>query len=456
MAREMPLGARTVDAFGLVLSGGGTRGAFEAGAVQLLAHRAVPRPHVITGASAGSICAAVLAQAATDAEFSSLAAVLKSDILAMTTVNEVFAESEWMNDLNGTEVEGVVMATVLGQGRPAVGPDPGLEHDPLAQLTRATPDRWKLVTGSVRHPVRITRARKALAAGATSLMTLDPLEDALRGRGKSGIAPVDETRVGVSGVVLRLAVTPLRAAVPRYITETGHVVGPDARTPHAAGGEPGVIEGVLASSSVPVLFPPRPIGDDVYVDGGVLRNLPVEAAVEAGAGDIIAVSANPMLPPALAATPRLPDMTAAFERFAVLQFYDQVRRSLLCPLSDGATLTSIFPTMNIVAPFEVQLGLLLIDLDYGWLRAAEATGLRADEAARAGVVSDRLITGRQRAWYAESALAETSQRAPLDPGMQRALDSAKRMVADALAEWRTFGLPLPAGADGWADTAERH
>ncbi|MFI0432908.1 MAG: patatin-like phospholipase family protein, partial [Candidatus Nanopelagicales bacterium] len=58
---------------GLVLSGGGTRGAFEAGAVQLLAHKRTPRPGVITGASAGSICAAVLAQAADDAEFADLA-----------------------------------------------------------------------------------------------------------------------------------------------------------------------------------------------------------------------------------------------------------------------------------------------------------------------------------------------------------------------------------------------
>lgn len=442
---------------GLVLSGGGTRGAFEAGAVQLLAHKGTPRPEVITGASAGSICAAVLAQAADDAEFAQLADVLKSDILSMTAMNEVFAQSEWMNDLAGTEIEGAVMRSVLGQGRPTVGPDPNLAHDPLSESAVSAQGRWKLVAGSVLHPVRVSRARKALAAGATSLMTLEPLEDALRGRSQSGIEPVDQARIGMSGVTLRMAITPLHAAVPRYVTESGHIVGPDARTPHPAGAAPGVIEGVLASSSVPVLFPPRPIGDDVYVDGGVLRNLPVEAAVQVGAGDIIAVSANPALPPALAATPQRPDMTTTFERFAVLQFYDQVRRSLECPLADGATLVSVFPTMNVVAPFEVQLGLLLIDLDYGWLRAAEATGLPTEEAAAAGVVSDRLITGRQRAWYAEGALAAANgQGAAPDPQLQRALDSAKAMVAGALEEWRGFGLPLPAGADRWAHDAEVH
>ena len=445
------------ESLGLVLSGGGTRGAFEAGAVQLLAHQGTPRPKVITGASAGSICAAVLAQAVSDAEFADLTDVLRSDILAMTAMNEVFAQSDWLNELAGTAIEGAVMRAVLGQGRPTVGPDPTLAYDPLADAAVTAPDRWMLVKGSVMHPMRVTRARKALAADASSLMTLDPLEDALRGRADSGIHPVDQARIGTAGVTLRLAITPLHAAVPRYITESGHIVGPDALTPHPAGAAPGVIEGVLASSSVPVLFPPRPIGDDVYVDGGVLRNLPVEAAVNVGASDIIAISANPALPPPLPDTPRRPDMTTTFERYAVLQFYDQVRRSLEYPLADGATLTSVFPTLNIVAPFEVQPGLLLIDLDYGWLRAAEATGLGPDDAARAGDVSDRLITGRQRAWYAESALTEAAQHgtAP-DPHMQRALGSAKQMVADAVSEWRAFGLPLPTGADGWAGNPEVH
>ena len=70
-----------------------------------------------------------------------------------------------------------------------------------------------------------------------------------------------------------------------------------------------------------------------------------------------------------------------------------------------------------------------------------------DEAAAAGVVSDRLITGRQRAWYAEGALAAArDQGTAPDPQLHRALDSAKAMVAGALDEWRGFGLPLPAGA----------
>ena len=89
--------------------------------------------------------------------------------------------------------------------------------------------------------------------------------------------------------------------------------------------------------------PPRPIGDDVYVDGGVLRNLPVEAAVHVGAGDLIAISANPAFPPPLPETPRRPDMTTTFRRYAVLQFYDQVRRSQSYPLADGASMVSVFP-----------------------------------------------------------------------------------------------------------------
>ena len=43
-----------------------------------------------------------------------------------------------------------------------------------------------------------------------------------------------------------------------------------------------------------MVFPPRPLADDVYVDGGVLQNMPVQAAAQLGATRIIAVLAVPL------------------------------------------------------------------------------------------------------------------------------------------------------------------
>jgi NTE family protein len=53
-------------------------------------------------------------------------------------------------------------------------------------------------------------------------------------------------------------------------------------------------QAIRASAAVPMLFTPVRIDGQDYIDGGVERNLPVDAAVEAGASLVIAV--NPMVP----------------------------------------------------------------------------------------------------------------------------------------------------------------
>ena len=49
-------------------------------------------------------------------------------------------------------------------------------------------------------------------------------------------------------------------------------------------------EAVIASVSLPVLFPPRPSGDQLLIDGGVLDNLPVSLLTERDEGPILAVN----------------------------------------------------------------------------------------------------------------------------------------------------------------------
>ena len=49
-------------------------------------------------------------------------------------------------------------------------------------------------------------------------------------------------------------------------------------------------EAVIASVSLPVLFPPRPDGDRLLIDGGVLDNLPVGLLMERDEGPVVAVN----------------------------------------------------------------------------------------------------------------------------------------------------------------------
>ena len=64
-------------------------------------------------------------------------------------------------------------------------------------------------------------------------------------------------------------------------------------------GSPGVrdvpiAKAVQASAALPLLFRPVRIDDQVFVDGGVERNLPVDVVVKSGAGLVIAI--NPLVP----------------------------------------------------------------------------------------------------------------------------------------------------------------
>ncbi len=71
------------------------------------------------------------------------------------------------------------------------------------------------------------------------MLNLEPLADALRHGGQSGIRPVDRALVARPGLELRLAVIALRAGVLRYVTEAGAIVEEDASRRPPAGRRPG-------------------------------------------------------------------------------------------------------------------------------------------------------------------------------------------------------------------------
>jgi NTE family protein len=50
-----------------------------------------------------------------------------------------------------------------------------------------------------------------------------------------------------------------------------------------------VLDGVMSSTAIPPYFPPWEIGDQRYLDGGVLSKLPLRAALERGATQIVAL-----------------------------------------------------------------------------------------------------------------------------------------------------------------------
>ena len=155
-----------------------------------------------------------------------------------------------------------------------------------------------------------------------------------------------------------------------------------------------------------MLFPPHAMADDDYVDGGVIEIIPVRAAVGLGATRIIAVVAVPLvLPRDERDYADAPAGYIGLRAMAMIGIADRQLANLRTPLPEGTTLTTIDPVVDVVGLFEVQPGLLRINKDYGWLRAADVMAegcpdLLADVAAG----THELTEARCEAWRLEEML----------------------------------------------------
>jgi NTE family protein len=461
-----------------VLAGGGTKGSFEVGVLQYLVGVEGIAPDIVTATSAGAIAATVLAQARTLEEFSHCVDEIEADVLAMTSPERVFGKQAWLDALNGTALgreieheltEGTRPPFPLTSATRAPGdePVPPVTSDRRVrrQAKRARRRRQRhlirLVAGA---GFRLPRVRRRLRTSGNSVLNLDPLAQALHD-GANGIHAVDPALIARPGLQLRLAVTALRAGVLRYVTEDGTIVESDARTPAPEGsaGPVDLVDAAIASASVPMVFPPHPMVDDDYVDGGVIEIIPVRAAVELGATRIFAVVALPLtLPRDERDYADAPAGYIGLRAMGMIGIADRQLANLNTPLPEGATLTTIDPVIDVVGLFEVQPGLLRINKDYGWLRAADllAQGdpdLLADVAAS----THALVEARREAWRLEEPLwAATKEPKPKDAaalaGTLALIREEKERVRSIVEQRKQLGFPVPDGCEAWWTEYEVH
>jgi hypothetical protein len=396
----------------------------------------------------------------------------------MTRTEQVFGAQSWLRALEGTALSGQIRLALTRGTRPPVPPLQmvGIEESmslvPLASSPEPRSPRraarkarrrrrrraQRLLAGA---SFRLPKARRKLRTSGNAILNLHPLSDAIRHGGPSGIHPVDPALVGRPGLQLRLAVTALRAGVLRYITEDGTIVEEDALTPAAgkSGGPVDFVDGVIASASVPLVFPPRPLADDDYVDGGVLQLVPVRAAVQLGAGRIIAVLAMPLR---IERDDRTyvndTAVNVGLRALGAIAMADRQRENLGTPLPDGAALTTIDPVIDVVGFFEIEPGLLRINKDYGWLRAADVMA-DGDPTLLADMASDthRLVAARLQAWHLEETVWEDDRIcAEADAGTISLLRELKRQVHDIVDQRKQLGFPVPDGCEAWWTGYEVH
>jgi predicted acylesterase/phospholipase RssA len=219
------------------------------------------------------------------------------------------------------------------------------------------------------------------------------------------------------------------------------------------------LEGALASASVPLVFPPRHLADDDYVDGGVLQNVPVRAALQLGATRIIAVLAIP-LQIAREEHDFATDQAAniALRALGVISLADRQRENLAIGLTPGVSLKTIDPVVDVVGFFEAEVGLLRINRDYGWMRAADVLSegdptLGAEMAA----TTHRIAETRLRAWHTEEKLWNAfSLSGDVEAGICALLRECKLRIRQLVDERKQLGYPVPDGCEAWWTGYEIH
>ena len=257
---------------GLVLSGGGARGAFQVGVYERLLRdpRFANGPAVLSGTSAGAINAALIAAG-------------KSPREMMRFWNEI-------------------------ADNPPVVASPLFFHTAARTLFRLTleesarwlqsTDPWHAFFQRLQNHLPPRRGG-FLAVWVEYLLTtrFELISRFLGGIQEAFIADTSQLRERLVDAVggERIEANGLRLAINTVDAHTGHVVRfVNAETPLTRPPDYNVVDAitvdmVLASASIPLLFPPVRIGRHLLWDGGLLVNTPLAPVVALGADEIITV-----------------------------------------------------------------------------------------------------------------------------------------------------------------------
>ena len=262
-------GPRTL---GLVLSGGGARGAFQVGVYERLLEdpRFAARPAVLSGTSAGGINAALIAAGKSPREMLQFWKSIADD--PPVTASAAFF--------------GSALRT-------------------LARLSLEEAARWLGTTQPLRAFLHRVRNHRSLRPGNVLALWVEFLLTArfeLVSRFLEGIrepfvvdtAPLRARLVDVFGGE-RVPNRGVRLALNTVDVHSGRVVrfvtapAPVTRSADYIVVDAITVDMVLASASIPLLFPPVRVGQHLLWDGGLLVNTPLAPAVALGAEEIVTV-----------------------------------------------------------------------------------------------------------------------------------------------------------------------
>ncbi|HWP64573.1 MAG TPA: patatin-like phospholipase family protein [Candidatus Limnocylindria bacterium] len=255
-----------------MLSGGGARGAFQVGVYERMLEdeRFARGPAVLSGTSAGAINAALIAAGRTPSEMLDFWLGIAAD--PPVRASAAFFDGVMRAVARLAVEEGIRWLTspeaVLGllrRLRHHLRPRRGTALALLVEYVLT--ERFELVSRfleMIREPYLAETARLRAR-----------LVDALGGER----VPSRGHRLAINTVDARTG------QVVRFITAPA----PVARTPDYVVVDAVTVDMVLASASIPLLFPAVPIGERLLWDGGLLVNTPLAPVIALGADEIVTV-----------------------------------------------------------------------------------------------------------------------------------------------------------------------
>ncbi|MFV0425998.1 MAG: patatin-like phospholipase family protein [Beutenbergiaceae bacterium] len=419
------------DVVGVVVSGGGARSSFQLGALRYLYDRANIAPTVMTGASAGAIITAVLAQYPEPADQRSALTQLEQLWLGMTSSADMFTEYEWFTRLRAHMPTWRKVLAMRNPQRAGEGhswrPSTALEAlGTLWEAGRSSTDLQAIVRGPL-------QSRAAFEPGPIVQQLLDP-------------QVFDPRRLAASTITLRAALVGLESGELRFVDNAGNLYDRDNQRLPTLGQVP-VADAVRASCAIPGVFPPVALAGEHYVDGGVRENLPIQIALDhLGMTQCYAIVASP-------AGVRPRESFADSDMFDIVMrsgsgiMFDELQRDEIA-IARQAGATVIAPRIDVHDLVTIDPGLISIAIDYGYLRAQDV--VRGHDSARQQLTDD-LIALRIQIWQLEE---DTLNPDHPDPDRTQELTRMKRRLAGLMGSMSATDLP-PDTPD-WSRSWERH
>lgn len=411
----------------IALSGGGSKGDFEVGALRYLYDHGV-RPNIVTGSSVGAINALKLAEG-DDPEGDNAQLRLERIWRGLRNEHDMYELEPWMQTIQDLRIRDMLLRGLGGQGSSAVASWLRLPALAISGLISSGLDVHALADAFTK------------ASRATSIYNLGPVERLIR----TGDT-FDPHKLARSGIKLRLAVVGLESGLLRHVDEHGEIFGVES-------GPVDLVDAAIASASIPMMFPPRLLAGEHYVDGGTRQILPLVQAIQAGATEVYGITAaQKSLPTGSFANETLIGIGArAVGDLMVDEITDGDIREALAA-NDKIRLTVIRPTVDVHNVITIDPGLIDISIDYGFMRAADHLAVPSDHAAEAMALSDDIIRLRMECWRLEESFATSRPRQLLtsaDRNILSAIRSFKRDICDRAEARQRLGAPLPEGCESW-------